>query len=145
LANALVDDFGDRGLVVVHAIIDDGTGDGVVDWKDAKKWHLGNDGAHTPLYPEIIVLADDDYGLWTRFHQSCNDLTPGSLDREDCDNSCPYTPQAQVIDQGGVTVSDTCARPPGEVECTQCGYSDSYYRKVLDDILPAVWCGESIN
>ena len=140
MANALVSDFGDRGLLIIHIVIDDGTGDGVVDWEDANYW-ANNDTLFPKLDPSIVVLADPNDSLWTRFAQSCDDLT--GFDYDDCMATCPYTPQAQVIDQGGLTVSDTCARPPGEVECTQCGYSDSYYRMVLDSILPPAWCGEA--
>ena len=141
MANAMLADFADRGLIIVHFVIDDGTGDGVVDWQDAHRWAYS--GAYFPvLDPRIVVLADPDGSSWNRFSQSCADLT--GIPYTDCTDTCPYTPQAQVIDQGGVTVSDTCARPPGSSECTQCGYSDSYYRTVLDSILPAAWCGEAI-
>lgn len=141
MANALVDDYYDRGLEVIHFIIDDGTGDGVVDWQDAKKWADGNDGAHTVLDPKITVLADPDYSAWNRFMQDCTGL--GSC-------ACNYTPQYQIIDQGGITVSDTCAVPNPDTctpdidcECMECGYSDTQARKVIEAILPPEWCGQA--
>jgi hypothetical protein len=142
LANALVDDFGNRGLKIIHFIIDDGTGDGIVNWEDARKWQDGNDGAHPPLDPRITTLADPDYSAWNRIMQDCSS-------HPDC--ACNYTPQYQIIDQGGITVSDTCSIPdpdncdPGiEIcECMQCGYNDTQARKVIESILPAEWCGKA--
>jgi hypothetical protein len=122
-------------LQIIHFIIEDGTGDGVRDWEDARKWADGNDGAFAPLDPGIIVLADHDRSLWTRILQDCSTIG--------C-SACNYTPQWQIIDEGGVTVSDRCAVPPGGNECLECGYQHDIVHRVLEGILPDVWCGESM-
>jgi len=133
LANQLHADYAHRGLQIIHVIIESGAGGSEVNWEDALYWKQGNNDAFPALDPGIIVLADDDYQLWTRFLQDCSVIP--------C--VCNYTPQYQIIDQGGVTVSDPCAVPPGGSDCYECGYNHEHVQMVLDGILPDEWCGES--
>jgi hypothetical protein len=144
LANSLYDDYRERGVEIIHVIIEDSPDEGTaVDWTDAQYWaesmDFDGDTVVDPL--NITVLADTDRGLWNRFVQSCDHLS--GIDQLYCEFSCHVTPQDQIIDRGNLTVDDTCSLPPGGNQCTACGYSDSHVRSALDSILPAVWCGEA--
>jgi hypothetical protein len=139
LVNALNRDFAERGVEIIHIIIDDGDGDGDVDADDAALWHHGSDhdgdGAADVL--DIQVLADTDRGLWNHYIQDCSEL--GLF----CSLSCHVTPQHQIMDRGMITVDDKCSVPEGQSQCEECGYNDAAVRQVLDDLLPPKWCGEA--
>lgn len=138
MANSLYNDYKERGFLPIHVIIEDGTGDGKINWEDAYKWSTDwdNDGTPNAEPLQIPVIADFDDSLWNMYTEDCgSDIL--------CIYTCKVTPQDQMFDQGLVTVDDTCSIPPGGTTCTQCGYSDSHVRDVLDTILPPVWCGEA--
>jgi hypothetical protein len=139
LANALYDEFHERGVIFVHVVIDDGPdGDNNVTWRDAYDWIHTRDfdgsGPYTPPL-KVLALADYDGGLWGRFTQPCTGLT--------CTLSCQVTPQYQIFDQAGMTVDDYCSAPNTTSSCTQCGWNESHVRDVLNAILPPLWCGEA--
>jgi len=139
LANALKNDYAERGLEIVHVVINDGNGDGQVDEQDAALWQRGtdHDGDGETDVLEVKVLADTDGGLWEHYIQDCSEI--GFF----CQLSCHVTPQHQIMDRGMITVDDKCSVPDGESQCTECGYNDADVRAELDAILPPKWCGEA--
>ena len=139
LANQLNADYAERGVQIVHIIIEDGTGDGVVDEQDAALWHHGIDfdGDGTIDVLDVPVLADTDRGLWNHYIQDCSEL--GIF----CQFSCHVTPQHQIMDRGLITVDDKCSVPDGETTCEQCGYDDADVRATFDALLPPQWCGSA--
>lgn len=139
MANALYEDYRERGVEIVHVIIDDGTGDGKVDGDDAHLWaygtdHDGNGEADTLL---VTVIADTDRWLWENYIEDCGG-------NPFCAFSCHVTPQHQIIDRGRVTVVDKCSVPEGQSTCEECGYNDAAVRAQLDSVLPDRWCGEAL-
>ena len=128
MANALYNDFKNRGFMLVHIMIEDGTGDGTVDWADADRWankyhDFDGDGTYADDALQFLVLADTDGWLF-------NNLS-----------GCPlFTPAAeQIWDQGGVIVADPC-----QFLCSgSCSPNDARVRAKLDAILPPEWCGEA--
>ncbi len=134
MANALYDDYRERGVILVHVIIEDSPdADSIKTWSDAHYW------AYTENSPplKVLVLADTDGGLWNRYVQPCATGNPN------CIIGCHVTPQYQIFDQAGVTVDDYCYAPDDASACQYCGYSDAHVRAVLDSLVPAKWCGEA--
>lgn len=138
MANQLYDDYRERGLTIVHVIIEDGTGDGIIDWEDAHQWAYVRDfdgaGPYEPPL-NVLVIADTDRYLWDNYKEACgSDIF--------CQLMCHVTPQHQMLDQGKVTVDDPCSG--GQTGCSDgCGYSDSKVRTTLDGLLPVKWCGQA--
>jgi hypothetical protein len=139
LVNALKRDFGERGVEIVHIVMNDGDGDGDVDGDDAAMWQSGydHDGDGNVDTLNIPVLADTDDGLWNHYKQDCSELGLPCL------FSCNVTPQHQIMDRGMITVDDKCSVPEGGSQCQECGYDDADVRAVLDELLPPKWCGEA--
>lgn len=144
MANELADQYAERGVIYVQVITDDSPDPGTtVDWTDAQYWayNMDFDSDATVDKLKILVLADVDGGLWTRYVDQCTDLT--GTNKIQCQISCQVTPQAQIFDQGGLTVDDGCSRTKPSVQCAACGWDEARTRNVLDAILPAKVCGEA--
>ncbi len=129
MANALYDQYRERGFMLLHVIIEDGNGDGKIDAADASIWA---NRFNPPL--KFPVIADTDGKLWKMYIEPCGtDIL--------CQYSCYVTPQYHIIDQGMVTVDDGCSRKNGTGTCVRCGYDDAHVKTVLDQILGTTWCG----
>ncbi len=114
--------------MLIHVIIEDGNGDGKIDSADASVW--ANRFSPPLKFP---VIADTDDKLWSTYIEPCGtDFF--------CQYSCYVTPQFHIIDQGGVTIDDGCARG-GTSTCRKCGYDDAHVKTVLDQVLGSTWCG----
>jgi hypothetical protein len=137
LANELNDDFRERGLTLVHVLLDGPTGDPAT-WEDAHNWAYEFDHDETgPYQPPLknLVIADTDRGIWNAYKENCgSDLF--------CQLTCHVTPQHQLLDPGLVTVDDPCALNGGTT-CDGCGYDDATVRAHLDATLPPKWCGQA--
>jgi len=161
VADALYEDYRERGVIPIHVVIEDcPTTDAdcsfddndVIDWKDAHVWAYEydtsnpKDGNPDPFQSGFPVIADVDGSLWSRFSPGCTGCG-GAIEQLLCLNSCQVTTQTQILDRGFVTVDDTCHHDPAGT-CTQCvggGYNDAYIRSVLDSMVPVMWCGEATD
>ncbi len=137
----MYDDYRERGLEIVTILIEDGNGDGTIDWEDASKYakDWDGDGTENTDHVPFTVIADYNRILWQTYRHPCSptDTT--------CTNSCWVTPQHQLVNQGLATIDDTCSVPQGGTTCSQCGWStaiEADLRALLDDVLPPKWCGE---
>lgn len=128
MANALYDLYRERGLVLIHVIIEDGNGDGKIDAADAKLWQTRN--GWNLKFP---VIADTDRKIWDAYKEPCgSDIL--------CQYGCYVTPQYHIIDQGMVTIDDGCSRGTSTT-CQKCGYDEAHVKKVLDTILGSATSG----
>lgn len=98
--------------------------------EDARKWAYEKDfDGSGPYEPPIgiTVLADVDGQLWATYH------------------GCSVTPHMFIIDQGGVMIDNACRGTL--MQCLMggvpCGSQKERARGVLNNILPAKWCGTS--
>lgn len=112
-----------------------------MNWQDADLYarDYDGDGTDNPDPIPYPVIVDYNWEIYLAYRYPC--------ETQACKDSCWVTPQHQLLDQGLVTVEDTCSVPDGETTCTQCGWGsveEADLRAILDNILPPVWCGEGI-
>ena len=124
-------------------VIEDGNGDGTIDWEDADKYakDWDGDGSINTAPTPFPVIADYQTTLWKMYRYACDPAN------STCTGSCWVTPQHQLVDQGLATVDDSCSASSPTSACPTdgCGWgtaTETELRALLDDILPPKWCGE---